>query len=155
MGWGDLSDVGSRWMTMRPVDWCERLNGYLEGCLRKPYDAVSNNCANFALGALEAVSGTPQADILAQLEISLPRSTSDVAQLLSAGGGMRGIAEAYFGYPALTPISQAMRGDLVVCNGDDGEVLGVVEVNGVICLTPRGLARFPISEALGYWSVGQ
>lgn len=138
---------------MRPVDWVERLAAFLDGNVARPYDPVENNCANFALGALEAVSGVSSADILDKLGVDLPKAPGDVARLLVRFGGMRGIAEKYFGSPAATNLSCAMRGDLVVCNGDDGEVLGVMESAGVICLTPDGLARFPVTEALGYWSV--
>lgn len=145
--------VSARMIERRP-DWLDRLTVYLDEISGVPYDAVQHNCATFALGVVEAVTGELVADVLARLEITLPTSELGVARLLTDRGGMRGIACAAFGCEPEPGILSARRGDIALFEGIDGDTLGVVENGGAICLTPEGLWRFEISEARGFWRVG-
>jgi hypothetical protein len=139
---------------MRRKDWLKRLNSFLTQTSKEPYHQTTHNCAHFALGAIEAVTGEIPASVLHRLGIELPSSEIGVTRLLIERGGMRGIAETFFGGEANPCRALAQRGDIAVCDGQDGEVLGVVENCGVICLTPDGLSRFRLSEIKGFWPLG-
>lgn len=144
-------------MIQRRENWPEIFAAYLHEVRGRPYDPVEHSCATFVLGAIRAITGD---DPAAKLGITLPRSESEVARVLVAFGGVRGLAEAYFGVPA-GPVLHARRGDIVVTGGDiliagceDRESLGVVETGGALCVTPQGLKHFPLGVCLGAWKVG-
>jgi len=131
------------------------LREWLEIASQWRFDPVQAHCAHFILGALEATTGEPAAGILARLDLALPDSDVGVKRVLINRGGMRGIAESYFGCPARIDILNACEGDIVVLDGDEGETLGLVEGGGVLCVTSTtGLGRFPLSAAKGFWRLG-
>jgi hypothetical protein len=134
----------------RLPDWEQRLYAYLAEVRATPYHPVEHNCAHFVLGAVEAITGE---DPAAKIGITLPDTEIGVARLLVENGGMRGIAECYFGAEASPPLL-GRRGDIGITNGMEGEVLGVFDTDGLICLTPDGIWRFNMRECLGSWRLG-
>jgi hypothetical protein len=134
----------------RLLDWEQRLYAYLAEVRATPYDVVQHNCAHYILGVVAAVTGD---DAVARLGIALPETEMGVGRLLAEYGGMRGIAEAYFGTPAAAPLL-GRRGDVGIADGVDGEVLGVFDSDGLLCLTHEGLWRFSLAECKGSWALG-
>lgn len=140
---------------MRAHGWSQRLRVWLESAREWRFDAVQAHCAHFILGALAALTSESQADILLRLGVELPDTEAGVKRVLVERGGMRGLAESYFGCPARTDILNAREGDIAVLEGDDGETLGLVEGGGVLCVqATAGLARFPLSACTGCWRLG-
>lgn len=134
----------------RLPDWEARFYAYLQEVRARPYDPVAHNCAHYILGAVSAITGD---DAAARLGIQLPATELGVARLLVERRGMRGIAEDYFGCAAAAPLL-GRRGDVGITTGEDGEVLGVFDSDGLICLTHEGLWRFSMQECLGSWRLG-
>lgn len=140
---------------MRHPDWLPRLHAYLDGARAWQFDQVRANCAIFAMGAIEAVTGEGQAAVLERLGLEMPESEVGVARVLARFNGVRGLAEAYFGQPARQDLLNAQRGDIAILDGDDGDTMGVVEGAGVICISSaHGIARFALTDAKGFWSHG-
>ncbi len=139
-------------------DWTERLTAYLDAVRSQPFDPARHNCATFVLGAIRATTGD---DPLTQLVIDLPDTEREVARILVERGGVRQIAESYFGHPAELGVIAARRGDVVVAPANvliagagDRETLGIVEAGAVLFLTPSGLWHEPITTATGFWRLG-
>lgn len=139
-------------MTRLP-DWAERLAAYLTYVARQPWHPTGWNCAAFAIGALAAQTGAAEREVLTLAGFScLPDTEMGVKRALLERGGMRGIAVAFFKAEPKADRA-AQRGDLALLDGEDGEVLGVVDSGGVVCLTREGLWRFPLRDIKGYWPV--
>lgn len=139
---------------MRRADGIDRLAAYCAAIAGKPFHQTAHNCAIFVLGALEALTTITREEVLARIGVAeIPDTQVGVLRVLAERGGMRGLAEAFFGSPPLPPSICARRGDIAILDGDEGEVLGVVEVNGIIILSPLGLDRAPTSSMKGYWSL--
>jgi hypothetical protein len=138
---------------MRPNDWCERLDAYLHGILRKPFDKVEYNCGHFIVGAISAVSGKSVSEVLVGASITMPGTELGVVRVLHERGDMKGIARDYFGCEPETAMLLARRGDVALIRGDDGDALGVVDAAGVVAISPTGLVTFKLSDSLGFWKV--
>lgn len=143
-------------MLERLPDWVERLTAYLEQLRTQPFHPVSNNCALFARGAIEAITG---ADAITVLKLEMPLTEIGAARVLLEQGGIRGLAEKFFGMPADPAILQARRGDLAIAPadvlvGEDRETIGVVESGGILTVTPSGLWHMPLMHATGFWRLG-
>ena len=135
---------------MRHPEWPARLAAYLADVQQKPYHPVTHNCAIFALGALEAVTGRERADLMGGLE--LPESEFGVARVLAECGGVRGVATRAIGEMHAATLT-AQRGDVALLDGDGGQTMGVVENGAVVVVTPQGLVRHPLKAMLGFWRV--
>lgn len=142
---------------MRYPDWEERLHMYLARVRARGWDAVGHNCALFALGAMQAIR--PDAgERFAQLAIdTLPASPLAAARILLERGGVRGLAQAFFG-TELRPVLHAGRGDVVLADGDqviegsdDGESLGIFDGSQALFVGAGGLQRFPLTACKGCW----
>lgn len=137
---------------MRHPEWPERLTAYLSEIRSRPYHPVTHNCALFALGALQAVTGRPAQEFLQAAAMDLPDTEMGVKRAIVENGDMRAIASR-----ALGPISKATlnarRGDIALMEGDGGDTLAIVENGAALVLTPQGIQRHPLTEALGYWNV--
>lgn len=132
---------------MRAHGWELRLHRYVESVRQRPYAPVAHNCALFAAGAVEAVTGAnPQNDLGITLE-----SERDVLEALVRYGGVGGLATAVLG--DMRPRLHARRGDVVVKPGEDGDTLGVCMGDHALFLGPDGLQPRALSECLGCWRV--
>ena len=117
-------------MTRRP-DWPGRLAALLSAVEARPFDARRWNCSQFALAAVEAVTGIrPVVRVRPSLEAS-----ADSA-----------------GFPRIPP-AYARAGDVVLA--DDPPRLGVVVDGGRAAFVgPRGLLRKPITTCTTAWRIG-
>lgn len=141
----------------RLPDWESRLYAYLRARKAAAFDPVSSNCAIFVAGLIEAMTGE---DPVEALGVTLPGSALGAARILAEFGGVRGLAERYFGAPAV-PAALAGRGDILIAAGDlliegstDRETLGVSDGSQALFVGPRGLERFPLSACSGCWRLG-
>ena len=133
----------------RRLDWLERLQAYIEACRNRPHHMLEFNCAFFAAGAVEAVTGE---NPVATLRVEVA-SLRDVAEALKQNDGVGGLARKYFGRDMLPPLL-AHRGDVVIKEGTDGDTLGVCVGDHALFLTEDGLQRRDLLECRGCWAVG-
>lgn len=120
----------------RRADWRSRLAQYLAAVAHRPFRPGQHDCALFAAGAVEAMTG---ADLASAWRGSYRRLEDGLAALQAAGfEGLPALAAACF--PEVAP-ALAQAGDLAVLPGDEtGAALGVVQGPAVYVLDPRGLA---------------
>lgn len=147
-------------MSDRHPSWETRLYAYLDEVRRRPWNAVGHNCALFALGAMRAVLKDADARFVA-LGLDIPRSEYAAARVLKEVGGVRGLAERFFG-EQLRPALHARRGDVVLADGDllvpgseDAEALGIADGAQALFVGPTGIERHPLTACKGCWRAGQ
>ena len=119
----------------RRRDWRARLTDYLSRVARQRFRPGRHDCALFAAGAVEAMTGADPA--------AMWRGQYDTIEAgraaLAAEGWADHIAVAAALFPAVAP-ALAGVGDLAVMPADYGErALGIVQGPGVYCLRPSGL----------------
>lgn len=115
----------------RRADWAMRLAAVLSAAEARAFDARHWNCANFALAAVEAVTGNkPGVKVLPSLKAS-----ADSA-----------------GFPRIAP-AYARAGDIVLA-GDPPRLGVVVEAGRAAFVGPRGLTTAAITECSLAWRIG-
>lgn len=129
---------------MRLDDWRSRLTVYLQGRVSMRFKPGSNDCATFAAGAVEAMTG-----------VDLGR---DYRGYRTLSGGKRRLRESgYDDHIALAaslleevPVAFATEGDIAVVQEADGEpALGVVQGEMIYVLRPdEGWGFVPLLHAL-------
>lgn len=78
-------------------------------------------------------------------------------RLISRHGGVQGLATEAFG--PMRGMVNARRGSVALVGppwADPdaiGELLGIVDGGGIVCLTDKGFIRVPMSAGLGCWTV--
>lgn len=132
---------------MRKDDWLPRLLAYVEAVRAKPYNAVAHNCALFVAGAIREMRGD---DPVSSLGVRLS-SERDVVEVLSARGGVKGLADEYLGQ--MLPPLRARRGDVVIKDGDGGDTLGLCMGTHALFLGLGGLQRRALKDCAGCWEV--
>ncbi len=116
---------------MRRTDWALRLAALLSAAEARPFDARQWNCANFALAAVEAVTGNkPSVKVLPCLAAS-----ADSA-----------------GFPRIAP-AYARAGDIVLA-GDPPRLGVVVEAGRAAFVGPKGLTTAATTECEIAWRIG-
>lgn len=107
-----------------------------------------HDCALFAADCVRVMTGAdPMADIRGTYTTRIGAARA-IKKL-----GVDTLAEAVtLQLPSIVP-SMAQRGDVVLCNGSDGEFLAIVQ--GITAVGPsrRGLIHVPVSQALAAWRV--
>jgi hypothetical protein len=138
----------TRPMTRPPIarlsDWRTRLAVYLAACREKPFAYGEHDCARFAAGAVEAVTGT---DPSAGLGI---RYTTLLGgrRALAARGYRDPIAFVRERFEEIAP-ALARVGDLAVIETVTGRALAVV--GGAVVFAPApdgGLRMLPLTAAI-------
>lgn len=127
---------------MRYADWKLRLIQYLGDAARKPFEPGMHDCALFSAGAVAAMTGTDYAaDWRGRYTTLLGGS-----RVLRRAGFADHIALAAAHLEEIAP-AFAAPGDLAVINYDLGQVLGVVQGEGVYVLTLDRLGLLPLADA--------
>jgi Domain of unknown function (DUF6950) len=128
----------------RLPDWQARLAAHFARGRRGPFAYGSHDCATFAAGAIEAVTGQNPLQ-----ELGLRYTTlRDGLRGLSRAGYLEPVAFVRGTYPEIAP-ALARVGDLAVLDTPEGPALGVVA--GAVVLAPRvpsGLASRPLTSAV-------
>lgn len=126
--------------------WRPALTTYILQCQRKPFEWGQFDCALFACGAIEAMTGEDLAK-------------SYRGRYTTAAGGLKLIKKdgykdhAAFAKAFLTELdhpSQAMAGDIIAyrTEGDTGLALGVVNNSHSYALMPTGLGVVKTLDAV-------
>lgn len=128
---------------MRRNDWQPRLVAYLDACRGQAYAVGRFDCALFAAGAVEAMTGLD----LASDWRGRYRTLRGGLRVLRAAGYVDhlALARAHF---APVPVAFAQSGDLAAANGPEGVALGVVVGPHAHFLhVERGLIALPLTQA--------
>jgi hypothetical protein len=156
----------------RLEDWPARLDAYLESRRNTPFIWGKNDCASFAAGAIEAMTG----EIIGQKFLGSYHDKLGALEVIQAILGKIGwgnylanhasikvvLTDAmsalpeHFGF-SMRPTKTAQRGDLVLLPSEDpsAPALGIVSLDGRLCAAPgkAGMQFKPLSAALKAWKV--
>ena len=116
--------------------------------MRTPYAWGQHDCALFAAGAVEAMTGI---DFAAEFRGKYEDEDGARRLLTSLGCGDVGdLASRYL--PEITP-AEARRGDVVMIEGQLGPFLAVVDGRTAVGPSARGLTHTPVELATRAWGV--
>lgn len=127
---------------MRLPDWKSRLTAWLAEIVRRPFAPGTHDCALFAAGAVQAMTGRdPAAPYRGRYQ--------------TLRGGKRILRQAGFADHidlvvctfAEVHTSRAAPGDLAVVPTPEGDALGLVQGEAVYVLSPRGIGMLPMTAA--------
>ena len=127
----------------RVKNWPSRLAEYVESRLGMPFEWAKNDCAGFAAGAIEAITGE---------KVPLPAyaDAREAAEALAAES-LSSRVRSILG-PPIAPAS-AQRGDLAMVLVDGRETLAVCVGGMVVAPGAEGLVFVPQSAAIAAWRV--
>jgi len=132
---------------MRRADWPEALNAYLDARRDMPFawgaGEGGNDCASFAAGAIEAMTGQAPA-------LPAYKGAAGAARVMDEGS-VRERCEALFG--AVLPVAFAQRGDLVLMMLEGRETLGVCEGDYIAGPGEAGMLFLPRAAGVCAWRV--
>ena len=127
----------------RRRDWQARLIDYLTAARARRFEPGRHDCALFAAGALEAISGE---DPAASFRGRYKTETGGLRVLKrETGGGLEDRLATL-----LNPVSRPAPGDIAVI---DRVTLGVVQGQSIYVLRPEGLALIAMSEGRRFYRV--
>lgn len=127
---------------MRHPDWKVHLAQYLGAIARAPFEPGVNDCALFAAGAVEAMTGL---DLAAGWRGKYQTLDEGLA-LLQASEFSDHTALAALHFAEIDPVFAA-PGDIAVVAGPQGETLGIFQGAGIYVLTTERLGVLPMSFA--------
>lgn len=133
-------------MIERHRDWPARLRLWLAGIARTPFQPGTHDCALFAAGAVEAMTGT---DLAAGWR-GRYRTLQGGIRVLRRAGHANHIALARAHLPAT---SKPQPGDLAVVPTPEGLALGVVQGTHVYAPAAVGWGLLPIGDAIEFLRV--
>lgn len=131
----------------RYPDWQLRLDAWLRACRRRPFAWGECDCALFAAGGVQAMTGTDPAAAFRDRY----RSGDEAARALRDAGhdSLAGAVAAVL--PEIAP-ARAMTGDVALVSGTPGDgpgdVLGIVTGDLICVMTPRGMGVIARTRAL-------
>lgn len=134
---------------MRLPDWKPRLTAYLAEIARRPMVEGQHDCALFAAGAVEAMTG----EDLARGLRGRYRTTRGGLRVLRRAGydGIPAFAAAHF--PQIH-LSRMAPGDLVIVADEETPwALGIAQGEGIYVLKAMGLGLMPASAATHVFAV--
>lgn len=135
-------------MIRRP-DWQSRLVDYLGRASRTPFAPGRHDCALFAAGAVEAMTGV---DLAASWR-GRYRSLRGGVRVLRREGYRDHVALAAAHFRARVAHEVAMPGDLAAVPTPDGPALGVVQGRFAYVVGPSGLGMVPAASAVTVFEV--
>jgi hypothetical protein len=143
---------GSAPTIQRRGDWHSRLNAFVDGVKRMPFDWATNNCGeHFAFGAVKTMTDV---DIGSHYRGRYTTAAGAVRVMRKDGFDNLGDLVASH-LPEIHP-SRARLGDLAAIPDDSpfGFTLGVVNGETVLMLGEHSMAVVPISQAARTFAVG-
>lgn len=126
----------------RLPNWRHRLASYVSDKARAEFDPGQTDCALFAAGAVEAVTGHDPA----QGHRGRYNTIQGGLRRLRKSGTTDHVAMAARLFAEI-PVSYAQPGDLAVLASDDGPALGVVQGEKIYVMTRAGLGLVPLLSA--------
>ena len=129
--------MGARMKPARRPDWRNCLTAYLAQVARLPFRPGRHDCALFAAGAVEAMTGI---DLAAEFRGGY-RTLTEGFVALGAAGFVDHVTFTASHFDEVAP-AFAQVGDVAVmpADGVDAAALGIVQGAGVYVLKPSGLA---------------
>jgi hypothetical protein len=132
-------------MNSRYQDWPERLAAFIEERRYVPFTWGTNDCCIFAADAMLAITGRDFADGMRNYSTEL-----GAARIIKEAGGMRELVKGL----KQKPVGFANRGDLVLCDAENGETFGICFGDGLWCGAARdGIGFRSMKEAILAWGV--
>jgi hypothetical protein len=128
---------------MRRGDWPEKLADYFDARRDLPFNWQTNDCATFAAGAIEAMTGQAPA-------LPAYKGAAGAARVMDEGS-VRERCEALFG--AVLPVAFAQRGDLVLMLMEGRETLGICEGDYIAGPGEAGMLFLPRAAGVCAWRV--
>lgn len=132
---------------MRFDDWRPRLTAYLASVARKPFEMGQHDCALFAAGAVEAMTGE-----------DIARGFRGYKTLES--GIKKARKKGYEDHVAIFAarfedgeIAFANVGDVAVVDADEGPALGIVQGEFIYTAGPNGICLKPLRTATRIFKV--
>jgi len=117
----------------RHDDWRARLSAYINDAMRKPFRPGKHDCALFAAGAIEAMTGVDFARGFRGY-----RTLAEGQRRLSAKG-FDSIVDLAADRLTSIPVAMARAGDVAIVAGEGGQpALGVVQGGGIHVLHVNG-----------------
>jgi hypothetical protein len=129
----------------RREDWAEQLADYLDARRDVPFAWGGNDCASFAAGAVEAMTG--EATQIQQIE-----SAAAYLHFLRDHGPLDAIVDDTLGERLPSP-AFAQRGDVVLLFVDERATLGVCIGTEAAAPGPDGMLAVPMTAARAAWRV--
>lgn len=129
-------------MVERRKDWRPRLAAYLGEVARLRFRPGEHDCALFAAGAVEAMTGT---DLAAGWRRTY-RTLEDGLALLAQEGHGDHVALAAAHLEEVAPI-RAQVGDVAAVREGAALALGIVQGPSIYVLRPSGLGLVPLTDA--------
>jgi hypothetical protein len=126
----------------RLPDWNASLHVYVDAVKRSPFDWGAHNCATFAAGAVEAMTGE-------NLAKGYRFKTERGALSAMMREGFNNLADMAASKLPEIHISQARIGDIAAIPTDTpfGFVLGIVNGEMILALRPDGMGLAPLLSA--------
>ena len=132
---------------MRRQSWPERLSDYFDARRDMPFawgtGENGNDCASFAAGAIEAMTGNAPA-------LPAYEGAAGAARVMD-DGSVRERCEALYG--AVIPVSFAQRGDLVLMLMEGRETLAICEGDYLAGPGETGMLFVPRTLGVCAWRV--
>ena len=133
---------------MRLPDWKSRLIDHVGACAQLLFEYGTHDCALFAAGCVEAMTGVDHA---AKWRGKYTTLKGGLTALKRAGFADH-LAFAAAHFEEIAP-AFAAPGDLAVLDGPEGAVLGVVQGEGVYVLSAERLGMLPLTHARSAYRV--
>jgi hypothetical protein len=133
---------------LRRRGWEQALAAFTRAHMRTPYQWGQHDCALFAAGAVEAITGE---DFAAEFRGTY--EDEDGARRLLTSLGCEDVGDLASRYlPEIMP-AEARRGDVVMIDGQLGPFLAIVDGRTAVGPSARGLTHTPIEMASRAWGV--
>lgn len=131
---------------MRVLNWPQKLDAKVEEWRSRAFAWGTADCCQFAAEVVEAITGDDKRSLF-------PAYADEAAAraIIAANGGLSGLASAALG--ASKHPSRAMRGDVVLLDRGEGELIGICIGSRIVAPGLQGLEFAPMSCALAAWSV--
>lgn len=138
-------------MIKRFPDWPERLAGYINLCLKRPFVWGENDCCLFAMDCVQEMTGVDLAKPYRGYKTQI-----QALRLLNRHGGIAGIAETVaekHGIAEIPPLT-SQRGDVCLFDIGRGDTLGIRAGEHIFAPGRQGLVGFPVLQGIRAWRIG-
>lgn len=131
---------------MRRHDWAARLHEVIDAHKAREFVWGGADCCLFAARCVDAMT----TNAIAYLIRDRYHDERSALKFIAEYGGLAGAVSRYMGDPS---DKRAVRGDVVLIDGGEGDALGVCLGAKVVAMGPDGLRYVPRSEIKMVWSV--
>jgi hypothetical protein len=145
-------------MITRTHTWEADLHHYLTDQLDQPFQFGARDCCLFVCDAVLAMTGTDVAEDFRGRYSTAIGAARTIRSITGTGPTVEDAAiyvTSKFEMPKLDAVLLAQRGDVVLYDGDEGPILGLVALNGrdALFVTETAMRRIPLAECRAAWRV--